>query len=156
MRLVGLPPVAEEAVYCVQVSLGGRVDHVRVRRLADVLSLRQLVLDANRYLAEGVDSRRYAAKTRNRQLAIKKTDSETENKLFRVVLTLGNVKVDKKTMFTANTAVIASRSARRLTQLHCRQHACYDGSLTQGANSGRRVRLLKLTAKIRGMGARRG
>lgn len=89
MRLVGLPPVAEEAVYCVQVSLGGRVDHVRVRRLADVLSLRQLVLDANRYLAEGVDSRRYAAKTRNRQVAKKKTDSETENKLFRVVLTLG-------------------------------------------------------------------
>ena len=45
-----------------QVGLGGGVDHVRVGRLADVLPLRQLVLDAYCYLAEGVDAGRYAAK----------------------------------------------------------------------------------------------
>lgn len=65
MRLVGLPPVAEEAVYRMQVGLGGSVDHVRVRRLADVLPLRQLVLNADCYLAEGVDPSRYAAKRSN-------------------------------------------------------------------------------------------
>lgn len=62
MRLVRLSPVAEEAVHGVQVSLGGGVSHVRVRRFADVLPLGELVLDSDRDLAQGIDSGCYAAK----------------------------------------------------------------------------------------------
>lgn len=61
VRLVRLSPVAEEAVYCVQVGLGGGVRHVRVRRFADVLPPGELVLDTDRYLAQGIDSGCHAA-----------------------------------------------------------------------------------------------
>lgn len=65
MRLIRLSPVAEEAVHCVQVGLGGGVSYVCVRRFPDVLPLRKFVLDADRNLAQGIDSGCYAAEYNN-------------------------------------------------------------------------------------------